>query len=149
VVDSGSVDIDGIVRIADPIEAPILSHADTTFGGRTTVHEPARFGTIDRDVSVEAGVRLRQGDLRIDEGSIRPPYDLHAIAWPTNPFGGGGDEAWMSYVPNFADGRTLQIGIANDANDDIRLTQGGQVAMQIQSGAMTVHTDLVVEGDIP
>ncbi len=53
----------------------------------------------------------------------------NGIVWPDNPFGGGGDDAWIRYMSQGGENAVLQIGIANDGNDDIELYAAGRVTL--------------------
>jgi hypothetical protein len=51
--------------------------------------------------------------------------------WPTNPGGGSWDEAWMRYYVESGENTKFQIGINNDADDDIEFYQAGGARMNI------------------
>jgi len=45
----------------------------------------------------------------------------NGIVWPNDAFGGGGDDAWIRYFSEGGENAKLQIGVANDADDDLEL----------------------------
>ena len=60
-------------------------------------------------------------------GRIRPSVGNagdKGIYWPTDPGGGAGDAAWIRYYAESGENMRLEVGIANDADDDIQLTAG-------------------------
>lgn len=79
------------------------------------------------DGSASVGSNLTVGNNLTVNGVIQPRTGDNGIAWS-----GSGDDAWIRY---YADGdgedSALQIGINNDANDDLEFFQGGAVRMSI------------------
>jgi transposase-like protein len=56
-----------------------------------------------------------------------------------NPGGGSGDTAWVKYMRDgTGEDLSLQIGVANDANDDISFVQGGQTRLKIENSQVQV-----------
>jgi hypothetical protein len=51
------------------------------------------------------------------------------IVFPANAFGGGGDAAWIHYYARSGESCTLEIGVANDADDHIILNPSGNVGI--------------------
>lgn len=80
-------------------------------------------------------------------GPIRPAFGggkTAGILWPDNAAGGSGDYAWIDYTQNVAgqEDTSLNIGIANDGNDDIRFYQQGDIRLQIQDAKVYSHGHL-------
>ncbi len=70
------------------------------------------------------------------------------IAWPENAFGGSLDGAWIQYYRDGAGENTaLQIGNANDVDDNITFHQAGQVRMNIENGNVSITNDFGVGGN--
>ena len=51
----------------------------------------------------------------------------NGIVWANDAFGGGGDDAWIRYFSEGGENSKLQIGTANDADDDIEFYSAGYV----------------------
>ncbi|NDC83630.1 hypothetical protein EB093_08235 [bacterium] len=65
----------------------------------------------------------------------------NGIVWPSDPGGGGGDLAWLKYyVDGTGEDTKLQIGISNDADDDIEFYQAGAARMNIYNGNVGIGT---------
>jgi len=105
------------------------------------------------DYNVRVMNRLYAGDALCIRGDCRTSWpsggggtgyrDIYATAgsgnngiiWPDNPFGGGGDDAWIRYYRDGSGEDTaLQIGIANDAHDEIELYSAGEIELQGPGG---------------
>ena len=65
---------------------------------------------------------------------IQPAAGGTGITFPSNPFGGGGDSAWIRYLSQGGENTVLQIGNMNDANDDIELYAAGGVTLNGPGG---------------
>lgn len=71
------------------------------------------------------------------------------IQFPTDPGGGGGDEAFLRY--SFQPGTEitkLVLGINNDANDALILWQAGAARLTIANNQVSVANNLVVTGAV-
>ncbi len=92
------------------------------------------------------GPALINAGLTMGGGYIQPTAGAgnNGIIWPTNPFGGGGEIAWMRYISDSGNNAALEIGIANDTNDDIRLNASGGVEIA-GSGDLRVQRYLTVQ----
>lgn len=53
----------------------------------------------------------------------------NGIIFPSDPGGGSGDTAWLKYYARSGEACTLEIGISNDANDNIALMPSGNVGI--------------------
>ncbi len=94
--------------------------------------------------TVRPAHRLDVNGTMIVRGAITPSPgngESFGIMFPPDPFGGSGDRAWIRYH-NALGGEigTLEIGIANDGNDNISLVSSGPVNL----GGTQVNT----KGDI-
>lgn len=61
------------------------------------------------------------------------------IQFPSNPGGGGGDEAFIRYYPVTGETCKLMIGILNDADDTIGFSQAGVERMVVNSVGLKVN----------
>lgn len=73
-------------------------------------------------------------------GMITPSVGTsNGIDWPNDPFGGGGDDAWIRYYSdNGAEDMKLQIGTSNDGQDDIDFVQSGASRLSIEMGHVSI-----------
>ncbi|MGK0357828.1 MAG: cytoskeletal protein CcmA (bactofilin family) [Bradymonadia bacterium] len=91
------------------------------------------------------GPGLFNGNITTTNGVIQPTAGnaANGIIWPGNPGGGGGDLAWMRYFAEAGENAALEIGIGNDANDNLRLAATGGVDV-VGSGDLRTARDLRV-----
>lgn len=83
-----------------------------------------------------------QGSLQVTGGAIIPRVGNSSnagIYFPTNPGGGGGDEAFIRYFVDSGESTQLAIGNYNDADDSIGFWQAGAQRMSIRSGRVFVN----------
>ena len=74
---------------------------------------------------------------------IQPTVGNAATAglyWPTDPGGGGGDEAFIRYYAESGENTKLLIGTNNDGDDDISFLQAGAERMTIYNGNVGIGT---------
>ena len=136
-------------------------HAGVRFDGTRTVfledasrtHNPSDwFSGNPTDFEVRNGA-LRVGGPAQVAGNLSVPTAViipspgdgnHGIRWPNDPFGGGGDAAWIQYLRD-GDGENtaLELGVSNDGDDNIRLNAAGGVDV-VGSGDIRVGRFLTV-----
>ena len=69
--------------------------------------------------------------------------------FPSNPFGGSGDDAYIRYVQDgTGEDTALQIVIENDQNDDIEFHQGGGLRMRVENSGVYVENNLVAPNNV-
>jgi cytoskeletal protein CcmA (bactofilin family) len=61
----------------------------------------------------------------------------NGIVWPNDPFGGSGDDAWIRYLSRGGENTLLQIGIANDADDEVEIMTGRYLRLVSSTGVAT------------
>lgn len=74
---------------------------------------------------------VADGEIRF-ANAIRPSAGAaggNGIRWLDNPFGGGGDSAWIQWVSENGEDTALRIGVANDANDNIEFFSPGLIRL--------------------
>ncbi len=96
-----------------------------------------------------ASARLEvAGNLKVSGGAITPSVGNDGnsgITWPSDPFRGSGDSAWIRYHnARGGENGTLEIGISNDGADDIFLNPSGNVGISMPAPTSKLH----VAGDI-
>jgi hypothetical protein len=96
-------------------------------------------GSIDTAGNLSATGNVGAGGNVSATGKMLPSAGSGGIEFPPNAFGGGGDTAWMRLVGEGGENTQLQIGVANDADDDIAFYQSGGVPMRIQGGKVGIN----------
>ncbi|MCA9525155.1 MAG: hypothetical protein KC549_02515, partial [Myxococcales bacterium] len=81
---------------------------------------------VARDTTV--GRFLNVANTATFGGRITPALN-NGITWPENAFGGPGDNAWMRYFSEAGSNSRLQIGVGDDADDEIELYSPGGVLL--------------------
>jgi len=89
--------------------------------------------------NVGIGVANPGAKLEIAGGYIVPAGG-YGLNWRDNIWGGGGDDAWIRYYQESGENTKLQIGINNDADDDIEFYQAGAARMTIYNGNVGIGT---------
>ena len=79
---------------------------------------------VARDHSV--GRFLSVGSTATFGGRITPALN-DGLTWPENAFGGNGDNAWLRYLSQGGSNSRLQLGVGDDADDEIELYSPGGV----------------------
>jgi len=136
-------------------------HAALRFDGTRTLfvedasstHTPSNwYRNNPTDLEVRNGALRVNGPARVG-GNLTVPSAViipsagngnRGIRFPNDPFGGGGDAAWIQYIRDGGGENTaLEIGVSNDAEDNIRLNARGGVDV-IGSGDLRVGRFLTV-----
>jgi hypothetical protein len=92
-------------------------------------------GTLNGAYQFQGGsVQLQGGPLRLDVG------ENYGLTFPENPWGGGGDRAWLTYSRNGTTGEDgkLTFGIANDATDQLSLVSSGSVQVTASNAGVNI-----------
>jgi hypothetical protein len=99
--------------------------------------------------NVGIGTQTPAAKLQVTGGAIMPAVgnsNQAGIQFPSNPGGGGGDEAFIRYFVTAGETTKLQIGIGNDADDSIGLLQSGAERLTITSGRVGIGTAAPMRG---
>jgi Chaperone of endosialidase len=101
--------------------------------------------------NVGIGTATPLAKLQVAGGAIMPSVGNSMSAgllFPQNPGGGAGDAAWMRYYVRSGESTTLEIGIANDADDHIALMPSGNVGIATASpvNRLDVNGDVALSG---
>ncbi|MCA9543998.1 MAG: hypothetical protein KC613_06390, partial [Myxococcales bacterium] len=99
-------------------------------------------------------LEIRNGSLRVNgsqattgnatvDGFIQPSAGNgnNGIIFPANPGGGSGDISWIRTYSEGGENLALEIGISNDADDNIRLNAAGGVDV-VGSGQLRTTSDI-------
>ena len=73
-------------------------------------------------------------------GGYIVPAGGYGLNWRDNIWGGSGDDAWIRYYQESGENTKLQIGINNDADDDLEFYQAGAARMTIYNGNVGIGT---------
>lgn len=111
------------------------------FWGNTGANWGMVMHTTSGNVGIGAGSPAAK--LQVSGGAIMPAVGNSAsagIQFPSNPGGGGGDEAFIRYFVEFGERTKLLIGINNDADDTLGFHQAGFERMTIRAGRVGIGT---------
>ncbi|MCK6571487.1 collagen-like protein [Myxococcota bacterium] len=61
----------------------------------------------------------------------------NGIVWPNDAFGGSGDDAWIRYLSRGGESSLLQLGITNDADDEVEIMTGRYLRLVSSTGVAT------------
>lgn len=93
--------------------------------------------------NVGIGTTEPKAKLQVVNGAIMPHAgntENAGIMFPKDPFGGGGDAAWVRYHNDRGGEKgTLEIGIANDTDDHIALMSSGNVGIGTLNPTAKLH----------
>ena len=106
---------------------------DLTVNGNLYVKD-AIYDSDDSDVNIGENLNVN-GYLYLNKGSNSDmKIDFQNDAW-----GGSGDDAWIRYYSESGENTKLQIGINNDANDDLELYQQGAWRLRLENGNILMN----------
>jgi hypothetical protein len=108
-------------------------------------------GNLSVKGDITLGGSFKMNGALIMSGAITPSVGNapdKGIQFPKDPGGGSGDEAFIRYFVNQGEATTLRIGINNDADDTLSFWQAGAERMSIGNGAVTVNSNLQVNGGL-
>lgn len=111
------------------------------FWGNTGAGWGMVMNTTSGNVGIGAGAPAAK--LQIGGGAIMPAIGnsgAAGIQFPSNPGGGGGDEAFIRYFVEVGERTKLLIGINNDADDTLGFHQAGVERMTIRAGRVGIGT---------
>jgi hypothetical protein len=94
------------------------------------------------------GTITPQASLQVTGGAIMPAVgngSTAGIQFPSDPGGGGGDEAFIRYFVQTGERTKLLIGINNDADDTLGFHQFGGERMTIRNGNVGIGTTAPVD----
>ncbi|HEX8113249.1 MAG TPA: hypothetical protein VF516_36210 [Kofleriaceae bacterium] len=139
----GAIDFNGYNVGANPPTARIQSLDDGIFSSHVVI-STKNSGAVANPL-VER-MRISSGGIVSFTGAIMPSAgnsSVRGIQFPSNPGGGGGDEAFIRYYPVSGETCKLLIGINNDADDTIGLYQAGAERLTVGYG----YVDVVADGN--
>ncbi len=99
------------------------------------------------NVGIGTGTTEPAAKLQVSGGAIMPAAgdsENSGILFPKDPFGGGGDRAWIRYYARSGEATTFEIGTSDNTDDHIALMASGNVGI----GTTTPGAKLDVAGTI-
>jgi len=100
---------------------------------------------IISEVAIPGLLRVSSSKTQPTKDSQGVPAATSGIRFQDNPGGGGFDAAWIQYYARIGESCTLEIGIANDADDWIDFVASGGVKVK---GAVVLSSDENAKKDI-
>jgi endosialidase-like protein len=132
----------------------ILGNRSAGLGRRVAVWDRLEVnGALQVTGNVGVGTATPAAKLQVVGGAIMPQSGNNAasgVYFPENPGGGGGDAAWIRHYARAGEQTVLELGIANDPDDNIALMASGGVGIGTNApGAkLEVIGNAIVRGDI-
>ena len=74
--------------------------------------------------------------------------DDGGLTFPSNPFGGGGDKAWLKLRRKSGEDMSLEIGIANDGNDTIDFKTPASSGLRHNGNEIAVKKDVLAKSQM-
>ena len=133
--------VDGNLRVTGDLSYDDVTNVDAI--GIVTARKG--FRATSGGIIVESGISTFKDKIEA-QNVIQPKFgnnDSVGIQWESNPGGGGGDKAFLRYYVQNGENTRLEIGIENDADDDLYLKS----SLVSTSGDLTVTSDLQVFGN--
>lgn len=95
--------------------------------------------------NVGIGTQTPEAKLQVTGGAIMPQpgnNDQSGIMFPRDPFGGGGDAAWIRYYSRGGETTTFEIGTSNDHDDNLVLISPGGIGVNHHEpvAALDIHS---------
>lgn len=113
------------------------------------IHESRDWGIWSTGWTPLLGIQGGTGNVQVrgglkSGGVITPSAgasEANGILFPKDPFGGGGDAAWLRYYARSGESCTLELGISNDGDDHIALMSSGNVGIGVNTpqASLDIH----------